>query len=552
MPHVKNRLCKAILTEHFGPIVQKVGMALLERGRQSLSMLVRRGDLPARQVRESLFVLLQHSIVTHAETAEGPRMVVYYQADPTAILLRDRFPLYLKAVRERCGPQEERLMSRVLQHGRVNYKFIADQKREPGVMPEEVAESFQNLLDAHILTLCAVDDSVSVEDRMMSEEAAEMARRGGLPLTATEMTKLRRTLALKREMYEEEVQVGSKRKVVNDVDELEEANKRQATGEPDSMSPDKYYRPNYAKLHVLIRNAAIANLAEQRVNSAAGEIVRKLLVTAEPKMRQCKGEIRSEAVSQLMLSSLIDSKVRMPVDGRGNSGSLIEYLETLTEDEMKLVTKESEAGGGQYAVALETAGLEIKARLMESIVQEKFGDTARRIWRIMHLMTKLNETQVREQPGNLCVLPFLKEHCLTMFASFFFPKIAKFALVPLKVARHCLYILMNSGLAFIQDVPKTMDHSAARTFFLWYVSIPKSTTHFTQNGYKASANLKQRRFAEMARLPKLLEKLARSDITDEHLTESELHNKAQLEKTVTRLLISECRIAEMLIALEEF
>ncbi|KAJ3153818.1 DNA-directed RNA polymerase III subunit RPC3 [Geranomyces variabilis] len=520
----KDRLAKAILLEHFGPIVQKVAGGLLERGRSTLVVLVRRLELSAKQVRESLFILIQHNMVTYAESAEGSRMVVYYQININAILLRDRFSLYMRAVRQKCGEESQRMFTEILRHGRANYPLLAANAQGPGMTRDQIADAFKALLDARVVVECRPQDSVTPEDQLMSEEAAEVARRGGLPLTATEMTKLRRELALKRDQYDDGVETGSKRKVVLDLEEI--TNKKVALNEDPEQDPDKYYRANFAKLHILLRNEAIARLAERRMNAGAGEVVRKLLSASEHKMRDCGAESKSEPVSQIMLSSILDPNIPLPVDGRppGFSGTL-DYLESLMQDDLKLVTKESEGGGGQFSVNLKQASIELKARMMESVVQEKFGDAARRIWRILLLMQKLNETQVN-----------------------------KFALVPLKTARHCLYAMHNAGLAFIQDVPKTLDHSAARTFFLWYVSIPKSTTQLAQSAYHALANLKRRRATEIEARALLIEKMNRTDIIegDAQLSESEAAAVENLNRVVDQLIGSEIRMAEMLMVLEEF
>ncbi|TPX61940.1 hypothetical protein PhCBS80983_g00859 [Powellomyces hirtus] len=525
MPGVRLRLAKAILLEHFGPVVQQVGVALLERGRTTLTVLFRRLELSQKQVRESLFTLIQHNVVTYAETAEGSRMVVYYQADIDAILVRDRFPLYMRAVRERCGDDSEKMFVQVLRHGRANYDLLVEQSREPGITRDQLSEAFSTLIDSRIIRECHAQDSISTEDRMMGEEAAEVARRGGLPLTATEMTKLRRELALRREVsYDESAETGAKRKVVLDLEEVQ--NKKFAAEANTTADPTKFYRANFDRLHILLRNAAVARVAEQRMNLGSGEVVRKLLSASEHKMKHCKTDWKSDPVSQIMLSSLLDPNIPLHVDGRpaGSSGTL-DYLEALTQDDMHLVTKESEAGGGQFSVNLQTAGIELKGRMMESIVQEKFGDTARRIWRILLLMQKLNETQV-----------------------------AKLALCPLKTARHCLYAMMNAGLAFIQDVPKTLDHSAARTFFLWYVSIPKSTTQLAQSAYSTLGNLKQRRATEIDARARLIEKMGRSDIVDgsAQLNDAELLAVDNLNRVVATLVGSEVRVAEMVMTLEEF
>ncbi|KAI8818623.1 RNA polymerase III subunit RPC82 helix-turn-helix domain-containing protein [Fimicolochytrium jonesii] len=524
MPAAKLRLCRAILKEHFGPIVEKVGYALLERGRSPLSILIRRTELPASKVREALFVLIQHGIVTYAETPEGARMVVYYQAEARSIIVRDRIPIYLQIVRKRCGEDAERMLCETLWHGRANYDHLIDKARAPGVSHDQLAEAFSKLTDMRVLVACTPEGSLSIDDRRMTEEAQEVARRGGLPLTATEMTKLRKELALKRDaQYDDKVETGSKRKVVLDLDEV--ANKRLAKDEKSEEKDTKYYRANLDKLHVFLRNEEIALLVERRMNKGAGEVVKKLLTASENKMRQCREEEKSEPVSQIMLSSLLDPSIPLLVDGRSGASATREYLDALTQDDTQLIKKASEGGGGQYTVNLKQAGIELRSRCMESIVQEKFGDTAKRVWRILLAMNKLNETQV-----------------------------SKMALIPLKMARHCLYALMNAGLAFIQDVPKTVDHSAARTFFLWYVSIPKSTRILQQNTYRTLWNVKERREKERDARALLIQKMERSDIVsgEAQLSEAELINVDHLNRVVSQLVMTESRLSRLLMVLEEF
>lgn len=281
----------------------------------------------------------------------------------------------------------------VLRQGRANYPLLVKQLRPWQMTRDQLADVFSNLCESHFIVECIKEDSISTDDKRMKEEAEEVAKRGGLPLTATELTKLRRQLASKRDAaYDEAVETGQKRKIVRDIDEV--ANKKFAVEEESRTIDDtKFYRANFDRIHIQLRNEAVAQIAEHRINKGAGEVMRKLLGAADYKMRHCKMEEKSEPVSQMTLSSLLNPRIPLEVDGHSVNAA-VDYLEELIRDDTRLVSKESEGGGGQYSVNLRKAGTELRTRLLVSIVQEKFGDTARRIWRILLMMNKLNETQV--------------------------------------------------------------------------------------------------------------------------------------------------------------
>ncbi|KAI9089577.1 RNA polymerase III subunit RPC82 helix-turn-helix domain-containing protein [Phlyctochytrium arcticum] len=536
MSHSQYRLCSLIVKEHFGPIVESVCTFLIQHGRSPIPVISRSIELSPRQIRESLFILIHHGLVTYAEIPEGTRMAVYYKASPEEIALRDCFPLYMAEINARYGEECESILREILRQGRSSFNELLE-TRATRLSRDQLTEGLHRLIDNKVLAECTPEDSMTADDIRMQEEAAEVAKRGGLPLTATELTKLRKQLAAKRDAeYEEPAEGTKKRKVVRDLDDIA-ANKKFASddrvgsrggGSNTALGAfgggDLFYRVNYERIHIFIRSADIQRLAEYRINAGAGEVIGRLLEAAEPKIQRCQGAEKGPMVSQLMLSSLIDHSVPMEVEGR-TSNAVVDYLDALTQDDMKLISKASEGGGGQYVVNLHMAVNSLRGRMMESIVQEQFGDSARRIWRILNLMEKLTETQI-----------------------------AKLALVPLKEARHVLYLMLNAGLAFIQDVPKTLDHSAARTFFLWYVSIPQTAVLLTEDAYKTLANVKQRREKEIAARARLIEKTQRLDVVagQAKLSEGELRAVEHLNSVVRQLLVTECRMAHLLMTMKDY
>ncbi|KAJ2907638.1 RNA polymerase III subunit C82, partial [Coemansia aciculifera] len=96
-------LCKQLVREHYGPIIEAVVAVLIREGRLPFHLIVRQTSLSPRNVRQSLAVLIQHSIVSHASAKDGPRIVPFYSVNLKSILRLQRTGLYLALVEERTG-----------------------------------------------------------------------------------------------------------------------------------------------------------------------------------------------------------------------------------------------------------------------------------------------------------------------------------------------------------------------------------------------------------------------------------------------------------------
>ena len=54
-------------------------------------------------VKSSLFILLQHGLISFVESAEGSRAIVYYEAKVDQILKRNHIPIYMATVSHMLG-----------------------------------------------------------------------------------------------------------------------------------------------------------------------------------------------------------------------------------------------------------------------------------------------------------------------------------------------------------------------------------------------------------------------------------------------------------------
>ena len=122
------------------------------------------------------------------------------------------------------------------------------------------------------------------------------------------------------------------------------------------------------------------------------------------------------------------------------------------------------------------------------------------------------------------------------------------ALVDEKTARHMLYAMFQQSFVFMQDVPKTADHQASRTAFLYYVDVQKSKPIILFNIYKALQRLRQRLKKEQSDRQVLVDKSERTDVKSgqARLSEQELDNLKQLKEIEDKIII-QCHRMDMMV-----
>ncbi|OAJ44446.1 RNA polymerase III subunit RPC82 helix-turn-helix domain-containing protein [Batrachochytrium dendrobatidis JEL423] len=427
MSKIELGLCGEILKEHFGSLVQsqsttvelwlridfliidKVGFVLLSKGRSNLAAIAQSSKLPIKIIRESLFILIQNHQVTFAENTEGMRVVVYYEANIKEILLRDRFALYISTASTHLGVNAGLIISKVLEAG-----YLAPLKllKSCKLTEKDISACMEKLVQGRFVRTVSAIDSLTINDKYILEEREAIANTGaGAPLSSTELAKLRKSLAEKRSNYAQTPSSGTKRKVL---DFEEEENRKKLRGDLYSIVHDtNYYAVDFERFHILLRNDA--KLASQRVNDTAGRLIKAMLDHTYSQLNSCK-EPLSPSIRREMIGTLVRGQ-ELHVHGHSNDPAM-EYIEALVSERAKIV---SNLNGTLYAINLRDSVRVMQIDLIESIIQEKFGDVCRRIWRLLYMKQKLDEKQVGKQ-----------------------------AMINNKVARECLYTMLKEGLVYLQ------------------------------------------------------------------------------------------------------
>ncbi|KAJ2814850.1 RNA polymerase III subunit C82, partial [Coemansia sp. 'formosensis'] len=397
-------LCKQIVREHYGPIVETVVAVLVREGRLPLRQLVPRTKLTGRNVRQALAVLIQHGIASHATSKEGSLMVTYYSISLKSILRLQRAGLYLALVEERMGSQGLAIFRTIMANGLMTIGSVRE-ALSVADMGNAAKIEFNTIVaklvrDRYIIAVNTVDTITKV-DRIMQEEILEVEKLT-IPPTAKELLAIRRKiLEREEEEYQSSNVVGIKRRASVDIsadrssklymgmdghamvsnnhdggDLNGHSTQNNKLEQVDAVDDKQFFRPYYDRLDVFLRNQQIVNYYTDKYNAGAGILVKAFLRATEQHTRTCRVKL-SETVSSSQVSSyvpkdapLIDTidtskdMFRQQLDARGNPitetsngtelsqqkrGEIIyALLEVVHSDCSGIIVKVDDRGTGQY------------------------------------------------------------------------------------------------------------------------------------------------------------------------------------------------------------
>ncbi|RKO98766.1 hypothetical protein CXG81DRAFT_15468 [Caulochytrium protostelioides] len=303
------------------------------------------------------------------------------------------------------------------------------------------------------------------------------------------------------------------------------------------LAKTPFFAVNTDRLHILMRSTILARHASLRINKRAGAVYEAVLDTVFDDIGGVKPE-PGTAAAAVTAAAGATPLVAVPVPFNPYAlpmERLQDFLDALAADSMGFLVPASEAsdlhGGsgamgaaGGYRVAFDRLRPQLLARYMETFITDRFGRIAARLWRCLLAKGRLEERHL-----------------------------AKLLLVPEKAAREVLYQLLEAGLVFLQDVPRSADHAAQRTYFLWFVDIPASTARLAQRTARTLGNVKQRYAALLRQRAHLVAKLERSDVKlgIAQLSDREQVMAKDLERRQNALHAAELRLLEGLLLLED-
>jgi DNA-directed RNA polymerase III subunit RPC3 len=163
--------------------------------------------------------------------------------------------------------------------------------------------------------------------------------------------------------------------------------------------------------------------------------------------------------------------------------------------------------------------LEIKARHTQTMVRDRWGALAARLFRLLSSQSSaMEETQIAE----LCT-------------------------APKKKVREHLYAMMRAHLVHMQEIPKSADRQPSRTFFLWHAPFDRVHSVVTDLLFQGWANLRTRAEREREKVHGVLDKID----TAKPISEEEKNRLEAWKKSAERIEAAICKLNSLILLFVE-
>ncbi|XP_026795609.3 DNA-directed RNA polymerase III subunit RPC3 isoform X1 [Pangasianodon hypophthalmus] len=498
------RLCGLLLREHFGEVVERVGVHLLRSGALSLRALAHETSTSLDLVKKCLCVLVQHGMCKFGPGRRGPAGPVEYQINCERILYMLRYPRYIYTAKSLYGDTGELVIEEVLQRGQMTMssvvRTVADrltQNMEDGQSMDysEVMNAFSRLVETHFLQRCPPVDSLGATVLRTScpgtsDSPANATPQPAQPESNPDCYKVPQIHLTGR---------GKRRRSSGDAETNDSGAKRAKLEKTEQCGDEGiYWQVNFERFHLHFRHQAIIGAVASKLDQTSSEIVRTMLRMSEVTTPATAAYTQAVSANEIFRALPPSYNIGRPI--------LDQYLTLLVDDPMEFVGKTGDSGGGMYVVNLHRALANLARATLESVVQERFGSRSARIFRLLLRKKHLEQKQVED-----------------------------FAMIPAKEAKDMLYTLLSENLVQLQEIPKTPDYAPSRTFYLYTVNQLPTARLLLQNCYKAVGNLIERRLFETKENKRHLEKSQRIEAILASLQASgaETAQLAEVEEMIT-------------------
>ncbi|KAJ1814996.1 RNA polymerase III subunit C82, partial [Coemansia sp. RSA 2598] len=565
-------------------------------GRLHLGLIIRTTGLSPLSVRQSLAVLIQHNIVTHAESKEGARYLTFYSISIKSVLRLKRAGLYLGLVEERIGKDGLAIFRTIMANGMMSIASVRDSLgiRKSAKTPASIKfdNTVARLVKERFIIAVTSKDTVTKIDRVMQQEA-KLVDALTLPPTGKQLMEIRHKI---KEQEDEEYYSSSIVGFTNQTSQSSSATKRPAPsialnpaqklhieygadGRPKGIAagslaatngavhstPDEEpehaadavddklcFRPYHDRLDVLLRNQQIINLFADKYNAGAGAVVKSILRVTEPRTRTCRDKT-SEVVSanQIIHHIPIDAPLADAVD----TGSDMFYKKLNSVDDSATSPDDSaqmsQARRNEIAFALlevihkDCSGIITKVEERGAGQYRVNFDRAAAVLRDSAL-----DSLIQEKYGALHarIVRVLRDKQKLDEKT-----VSQAAMLPVAMCRERLHDLALSGLVDTLEIPRTADRNPSRMFYLWFVNPDKQMRSAMGYIFQGISNLQQRIDHEMSLRSALVTKSRRKDvIADPSLLTDNEHKEIQnLAAIKQKLEVAIVRLDSMLLVVHD-
>jgi len=245
-------------------------------------------------------------------------------------------------------------------------------------------------------------------------------------------------------------------------------------------SPVALWRVNYDEFNRRFRNQEILKSASHQFDAATQRAFTALLAVAATK--EGKNPVK-DAHSALVTVDEVKKYLLQQQQQQQQEDPDGEALPPVSKDStyralnaLFIADYISDPYGREFHANLQYALSYIRQGQILAVITHRFGETARRIWYMLHAEKQLEQKAIAEK-----------------------------AMVPNTEAREALYAMLKDGYVGLQDIPKNNDRAPSKTFYTWRAELGAASTRLATEMYRSAGNLIARLQSEAAVKPELTE-----------------------------------------------
>ncbi|EGG22439.1 RNA polymerase III subunit [Cavenderia fasciculata] len=286
-----------------------------------------------------------------------------------------------------------------------------------------------------------------------------------------------------------------------------------------------YWKVNYDQFLLEFKLMACIDFVEHKLDGKSAALYESMLKLVK---RSIKSSPDPNAnISPKFIADEVFKDYNQMVDGMDqqmDNKHFENYLSLMAASRPAIITKQARSSTletGIYNINISDVAKVVNQKMLESIIKQKYGDGGLRLFKLLMIKKFLDAKQIAEM-----------------------------AMIPLKECKVLLFKMMERGVVKLQEVPRSADHFAAKTFYLFFVNRDAVTEMTIDDIYKAIYNTRLRLKAEAQPHADLIKRL--ETVPDKEMSEDQSKIVTKVQKITEVLEITILNLDSDLLVLSHF
>ncbi|EDW59179.1 DNA-directed RNA polymerase III subunit RPC3 [Drosophila virilis] len=450
-------LCSSILEQCFGKVVQSVADCLFSATTRTLSQIVNSTHFSRKEVMLALAVLIKFRLVNFEPSKNNPFLPEYSLRREDVICLL-RYSRYIHLVQTKYGNVGASIAEELLNAGSETATGLLLKCLSDGENKAESAETYRDTF----IKMIADHYIIKIPELMTDNESEDAVPR----------------------FQTNECDFFVPPNI--DLHLLAQIRKGEATLSK-ALDGAIVWSLNYDRFHQEFRDDIMRLAMERKLGENAAEcfsfILNLIYNTTDPWQRKASNQITFVEIKQA-------------IERKSNNLELMKFLDQyiclITDDSLGFLRKVGDMGGGQYLVDMEKAFESLALACVESVITERFGSKAARIFRVIRFKKYIEQEDLQKE-----------------------------AMIPAKEAKSLAYNLFQEQFIHVKVIKKPGGGGSgpAKAFYLFQIKEKDTVRMLLDNCFKSLYNTIRRSNYEKSEHKGLIEKSQRLDSIVETMKE---------------------------------